>query len=147
MKMTFSLLLSMAGLVFLAGCQLESAPYRSHTVAAAILKSTDDGKKPGIQIPVVTEGDATNYLVFSDVICEQQEREGQKNVTIFSAVSMKKNVWRVGLFKGGKEFYHFVTSNQSVLFGDVIPLGPLALDPTLAMPDKIVVTRIEDSEN
>ncbi len=141
----------------LAGCAgIEGVPYQSGTPAAKIheerngqLAGRDTRNErrstatPSI-IPVVAlEPEVACCLDFSSVQVDVNEDGGKRFVTAYSVVSPQVLVWRIGLIKDGKEYYHFTAATKHHFLSEAIPLEPLALDPTLPVPDKIVVARVK----
>jgi hypothetical protein len=137
--------------VLLTGCEgIPGVPYRSDTAAGRLYESHTGGGdvtnkiSEGVTVPVEAgDAGARRLLEFSNVRVRMDEKEGVRSIRVFTEVSPRPVVWRVGLIKDGREIFHFVTSNRSDYLSQVIPLEPLALDPSLPVPDKIVVTVIE----
>ncbi|MGA2656915.1 MAG: hypothetical protein ABSH34_05275 [Verrucomicrobiota bacterium] len=138
--------------VVLAGCEgIPDVPYRSDTPAARIYggpssaDASSERAAPRIAVPVVAgDADAARYLDFSDVRVNVEEKNGQKRVRVYTDLTPKEIVWRVSFIKDGQEVYHFNTSSRIDYINVAIPLEPLALDPNLPVPDKVVVTRVEE---
>jgi hypothetical protein len=134
------------------GCEgIKGVPYRAGTAAAKIFESNLAGSKPDneasrtnrIVIPVLAgDPQAAAYLAFSTVRVDLSEKHGKRLLTAYSEVSPQTQIWRVGLVKNEKEYYHFLTANKVHQLSEVIPLDALALDPALPVPDKIVVTAV-----
>ena len=168
MKIIRSLLVTVvvatAGAV-LTGCEgVSGIPYRSNTAAAAILgdrparadaaSTADNGSnnapargQTGTNAPIVVpveaaDSETSRYLRFSPVQVYVDGQGSERTVKVYSDVTPRCLSWRVSLVKDGKEYYHFIASNLSHLLGQVIPLAPLALEPDLPVPDKIVVTLV-----
>ena len=157
----------------LAGCEgISGTPYRTNTAAAAILgdRPSDlagesaknatagegavaaDGKNPDarsqtnapIVVPVEAgDLDSRRYLSFSPVQVHLEGIGDERTVRVYTDVEPQSLTWRVSLMKDGKAYYNFIASSQSHLLGQVISLQPLALEPNLQVPDKVVVTLVQ----
>ena len=160
----------------LTGCQgISGTPYRTNTVAAAILG--DRPAEPGVEsdrnnsdtdsasatagggsasvreqtatsAPIVVpveSGDAvtSRYLHFSSVQVHLDGQANERTVQVYSDVRPQCLTWRVSLIKDGREYYSFIASGQSHLLGHAISLQPLALEPDLPVPDKVIVTLVK----
>ncbi len=151
------------------GCdEVPSVPYHSNTAAAAIVgdhSSQTDGSTPeggkltvnavkgsvsitktNVPIEVCVEAgdpEISRYLRFSTVQVRRNDEGNERSVKVYTEVTPQCLAWRVSLIKNGREYYHFITSNQQHLWDQVIPLQPLALEPDLPVPDKIIVTLVK----
>ncbi len=170
MKPRFLLLSAVASAasLFLTGCEgIYGVPYRAGTPAVRIYEShyppknptekpasptekpTDPTEKPvhPITVPVEAgDGDAQRYLSFSDVRVDVDERDGRKSIKVYTEMTPRQIVWRVSFIKDGKEVYHFNTFNRTDYSREALPLEPLAMDDTLPVPDKVVITRVKEHE-
>jgi hypothetical protein len=137
--------------ILLSGCAgIEGVPYRADSPAARIYQSgmnptnTAAAEKSQIVVPVeVDDPEINRYLDFSNVQVDVEDRNGSKRVTAFCRLSPKKLVWRVSLIKDGKEVHQFFVSNVRHYYDEVLPLEALALDASLPVPDKIIVTAVQ----
>ena len=166
-------ILAATACAMLTGCEgIPGTPYRTNTAAAAILgdRSRDPGgettkKVPAdestvaadskaasaqrqtntpIVVPVEAEDAASRrYLRFSPVQVYLKGDGDQRMVQVYTDVEPQPLTWRVSLIKDGRAYYNFTTSSQSHLMGQAISLQPLALEPDLPVPDKVVVTLVK----
>jgi hypothetical protein len=157
----------------ITGCEgISGTPYRTNTAAAAILGDRPrdvggesapkaatgegavaaDGKDTNarsqtnapIVVPVEAEDvESRRYLSFSPVQVHLEGVGDERTVRVYTDVQPQCLTWRVSLIKNGKAYYNFVASSQSHLTGQVISLQPLALEPNLPVPDKVVVTLVK----
>jgi hypothetical protein len=142
--------------LFLTGCEgIQGVPYRSGTAAAKIYESSladskldrDSYHTSRIVVPVIAgDHEVGSCLRFSPVQVDISESNRKRLLTAYCEVSPQIRVWKVSLVKNDKEYYHFLTANKVHLLADAVPLDPLALDPTLPIPDKIVVTAVNTEE-
>ena len=156
MKPRFLLLSAVASAasLLLTGCEgIYGVPYRAGTPAVRIYESHCPPKTPTekpanpITVPVEAgDGDAQRYLSFSDVCVDVEEKDGRKSVKVYTQMTPRQIVWRVSFIKDGKEVYHFNTFNRTDYSREALPLEPLAMDDTLPVPDKVVITRVKEHE-
>jgi hypothetical protein len=158
MKISTILLLPIAALfaVFFAGCEgIEGVPYQPGTPAARIHEGHSISAARGasaeaayaesksLEVPVVAnDSETARYLEFSPVQVNITESNGKRLVTVYTEVTPQPLIWRVTLIKDGREYHHFNAATKHHQFGEVISLETLALDPSLPVPDKILVTRV-----
>jgi hypothetical protein len=96
-----------------------------------------------VQVPVETgDLETSRYLVFSPVRVYVDDQTETRSVTVYTEVTPRCLTWRVSLIKDGREYYHFISSSQRHLLLQAIPLQPLALEPNLPVPDRIIVTLV-----
>jgi len=137
--------------IMLTGCAgIEGVPYQAGSPAARIYESgmnrtnTAAAEKSQTIVPVeVDDPEINRYLDFSGVQIEVEDKNGSKRVTAFCRLSPKKLVWKVSLIKDGKEVHHFFVSNVRHYYDEILPLEPLALDASLPVPDKIIITAVQ----
>lgn len=140
------------GTCVLVGCEtIQGVPYNAQTPAARIYQanqaaesSTNSCTAQDIQIPVVSsDPEIGRYLSFSPVEVDlREDDDGNRRLAVMSRMTVSQLVWRVTLMKKGKAIYQFTTASKFDDPDEVIPLEPLALDPNLPIPDKIVVSLV-----
>jgi hypothetical protein len=124
-------------------------PHADTTSAAVAGGGSASGREQsGTSAPIVVPVEAGDpvtscYLHFSPVQVHLDAGANEQTVQVYTDVRPQCLMWRVSLVKDGREYYNFIASGQSHLLGQAISLQPLALEPDMPVPDKIVVTLVK----